>query len=151
MLDSRKVLPTKAAIASQPPSHPRVAMLMYTPTAAARRAPLSVTYTRCRCCWTGTVLWNAAHATMRLLSWSWDSQGAWTWHTKLLEVWPVGRGRFTGGGGTLINLMEAYKSVNLKSTSGLNWLETEPWPLNLLTKSMRKSKICARVTGLRLP
>ena len=50
MLVSQMVLPMKPPMASQPLSHPSVAMLTYTPNAATRRAPLSVTYTRCRCC-----------------------------------------------------------------------------------------------------
>ena len=59
VLANQTELPTKPAIASHPPSHPRVAMLIYTPTAAARSAPQSVRYTRCRCCWTGAVLRNS--------------------------------------------------------------------------------------------
>ena len=56
VLASHTELPTKPPMASHPPSHPPVAMLTYTPTEAARRAPQRVTYTRCRCCWTGAVL-----------------------------------------------------------------------------------------------
>ena len=52
----------------------------------------------------------------------------------------------TGGVGPLAERVRAHKFVNLKSTLGLSWLDREPWPVNLLTKSMTMSVlVCAQI------
>ena len=56
--------------------------------------------------------------------------------TKLLELCRQVAEHHGTGGGVACRCAEAHKSVNLNSTFGLNWLDAEPWPLNLLTKSM---------------
>jgi hypothetical protein len=57
----------------------------------------------------------------------------------------MGRGEHhRRGWGPLVERMTAHKFVNLKSSFGLSWLEKEPWPVNLLTKSMSMSVVvCA--------